>query len=131
MKKISYIISALFTLVCLVLPAATLAVDVLPVCTGPNAIDSSSAVCRDNATNSNKNPIFGPDGIMTTVISLLSLIVGVIAVIVIMIAAIRFMTSQGNPQTVNAARNTIIYAAVAIAVSLVAQGIVVFVLKKL
>jgi hypothetical protein len=59
------------------------------------------------------------------------LVVGIVSIVIIVIAGIRFMTSQGNPQTINSARNQIIYATVGIVVAALAQGIVTFVLKKL
>ena len=125
------IISGIFALFLLFLPAMSFAVDVIaPVCDGQNGINES-AVCRDNTATSTKNPLFGPEGVLTKGISIISFIVAVVAVIVIIIAAIRFMASQGNPQTISLARNTIIYAAIGLAVAAIAQGLVAFVLKKL
>jgi hypothetical protein len=56
---------------------------------------------------------------------------GAIALIIIIIAGIKFMTSQGNPDNLTKARNTIIYAAVGLAVSLGALTIVTFVVGRL
>ena len=56
---------------------------------------------------------------------------GAIATIIIIIAGIKFMTSQGNPDNLTKARNTIIYAAVGLAVSLGALTIVTFVVGRL
>ncbi len=56
---------------------------------------------------------------------------GAIAVIIIIIAGIKFMTSQGNPDSLTKAKNTIIYAAVGLAVSLGAFTIVTFVVGRL
>ncbi len=56
---------------------------------------------------------------------------GAIAIIIIIIAGIKFMTSQGNPDSLTKAKNTIIYAAVGLAVSLGALTIVTFVVGRL
>lgn len=58
-------------------------------------------------------------------------IVGGIAVIIIVIAGIKFITSQGDPQATAKARNTIIYAAVGLAVSVSAIAIINFVVTRL
>jgi hypothetical protein len=56
---------------------------------------------------------------------------GAIALIIIILAGIRFITSQGNPDNLAKARNTIIFAAVGLAVSLGALTIVTFVVGRL
>ena len=56
---------------------------------------------------------------------------GAIALIIIILAGIKFITSQGNPEGLTKARNTIIYAAVGLAVSIGALAIVTFVVGRL
>jgi hypothetical protein len=58
-------------------------------------------------------------------------VLGAIALIIIIIAGIKFMTSQGNPDALTKARNTIIYAAVGLAVAVGAFSIVTFVVGRL
>lgn len=110
------------------------AVDVIrPVCNSPNAVETPE-VCDDDASNSNnttQNPIYGPDGILTRVINILSFIVGVAAVIAIMVAGFRYVTSNGDSSTTAIAQKTIIYGVVGLVVVAVAQTIVIFVLSKL
>lgn len=65
------------------------------------------------------------------VYSLVFAIAGGIAVIIIIVAGIKFITSQGDPQATAKARNTIIYAAIGLAVSVAAFSIVTFVVGKL
>jgi hypothetical protein len=70
----------------------------------------------------------------TKVNSIYSLIFGIaggIAVIIIVLGGIKFITSQGDPQGVAKARNTIIYAAIGLAVSIAAFTIVTFVIGRL
>ena len=70
-------------------------------------------------------------GIGETVIDILSLIVGIVAVIVLIISGFRFITSGGDAQQVQGARNGIIYAIVGIVVVIFAQAIVAFVINRL
>jgi len=70
----------------------------------------------------------------TSVESVLKIVfgtLGAIALIIIIIAGIKFMTSQGNPEGLTKARNTIIYAAIGLAVSVGAFSIVSFVVGRL
>ncbi len=53
-----------------------------------------------------------------------------VAVLVIAIAAFRIVISRGNPQDVSKSRDTIIYAAVGLAISLMAFTIVTFVVER-
>lgn len=115
----------------LLLPVAqTFAADVIdPICQNADP-NNRPAICKENDA-AQGNPLFGPDGILTKAVQIISLVVGIAAVIVIIIAGIRFMTSSGDPQKVSSARNAIIYAAVGVAVASAAQFIVAFVLSKL
>ena len=54
---------------------------------------------------------------------------GAIAVLVIVIAGLRLILSNGDPQTVARSRNTIIYAAVGLAIAVSAEVIVTYVLN--
>lgn len=63
-------------------------------------------------------------------IDLLSMIVGIIAVFMIIIAGIRFITANGDSNSIAQARTIIIYAAVGLVVVAIAQTIVRFVLTE-
>lgn len=89
------------------------------------------AVCNDNSKNSTDNPLFGPNGVLTTVINILSLIAGVISVFVILIGGIKMITSSGDPNSVASARQTVLYAVIALAIVGAAQAGVYFLLSKL
>lgn len=58
-------------------------------------------------------------------------IAGGIALIIIIIGGIKFITSQGDPQATAKARNTIIYAALGLVISISAFAIVTFVVGRL
>ncbi len=83
--------------------------------------DSSNInIPRANATNT-----------FSGVYDLVFAVVGGISLIILIIAGIRFITSQGDPNATAKARNTIIYAAIGLAVSISAFTIVKFVIDKL
>jgi hypothetical protein len=127
------IIGALLLLgsLCAISVPSVYAVDVITqVCDGQNGIEQSQ-VCTDNLTNSDSNPLFGESGILTKAINIISIIVAIVAVIIIIIAGLKFITSQGNAQSINTARNQIIYAIIGIIVAALAQGLVALVLRRI
>lgn len=89
---------------------------------------ANSSVCKDSTSGA--NPIYGPGGIISTVVTILSIVVGVAAVIVIVIAGIQYMVSTGDPTKVNNAKNAILYAIVGLIVAVLSQVIVQFVISK-
>jgi hypothetical protein len=116
-------------------PATVLAVDVTsPVCENPNAVERPQ-FCDDTGNGESdaaeNNPIFGPNGILTRVIQILSFIAGFAAVIMIIIGGFRYVTSGGDSSTTAAAQKTIIYGVVGLVVVALAQVIVIFVLGRL
>lgn len=123
-------------------PAAVSAVDVFErgVCDQPAADDA--AVCKDKelcSTADNpaeckktgegaQNPLFGQGGVLTKIVSLLSVVVAIVSIIVIILAGLKFVTSGSNPQDVTNARERIIYALLALVVAALAQVLVRFVI---
>ena len=111
-------------------PKVVFAVDVLaPACRGSNA---DASACRDNTNQSTSgNAIYGPDGVLTKVASLIAVIVGIASVFMIIVGGFKYITSSGDPGNAKSAKDTILYAVVGILVALAAQSIVVFVLSRL
>lgn len=64
-----------------------------------------------------------------TVINILLFLVGSFAVIMIVIAGFRFVTANGDANTVSQAKNTIIYSVIGIVVAVMAYAIVNFILE--
>jgi hypothetical protein len=64
------------------------------------------------------------------VVNGLIFIVGAIAVLMLIIGAIRFAISGGDPEAAKGARNTILYAVIAIVVAIMAFAIVNFVIGQ-
>lgn len=90
-------------------------------CDGVKSI-SGEANCTDGGTKI--------EGVLKTVLNLLSAIVGIVAVIMIIIGGFKYITSSGDPSNIQSAKNTIMYAIVGIVIAALAQVIVRFVLKK-
>jgi hypothetical protein len=98
-----------------------------------NTCNSSTAqsteVCKsvNSETSSKQNPFLK---IMKIVINLMSYAIGIAAIIILIVAGLQMMIGGDDPQAVTNSRNMIIYALVGIVVAVLAQVIVVFVLKK-
>ncbi len=100
------------------------------ICKGYSANNPNApAACKEKDLDG-KNPLFGPDSILTAVINILSIVVGIVAVIGIMAAGMKFIISGDNPQEVSSARDRVIYAVIALILAASAQLIVRFILNK-
>lgn len=88
----------------------------------------NSSVCED--VKPKGNPIFGPQGIITSIANILTILVGVAAIIGIIVAAVKMITNSNNPQEVSQARDLIIYAIVGLVLAALAQALVRLVLNK-
>lgn len=75
------------------------------------------------------DPISPDQTSVQDILSYVFALMGAIAVIVIIVAGIQFVLSQGNPEKASKARNTIIYAAVGLALAAGSFGIVRIVLE--
>lgn len=72
----------------------------------------------------------GVDDAVTRVINTLLFITGAAAVIVMVVGGLRYVLSGGDPKNTAAAKDTIMYAAIGLVVSLLAYAIVSFVLGQ-
>ncbi|HSX36628.1 MAG TPA: hypothetical protein VLG13_00700 [Patescibacteria group bacterium] len=105
-----------------------LAVDIFPGCNKQTGNAAGTDVCNDVNNSSGKtNPIIGT---LKVVINLVSLAVGVASVIIIIISGLRMVLDGGDPKAAAQARTGIIYALAGIAVTVMAQAIVLFILDK-
>jgi len=97
------------------------------------ASNPEATLCKENSTQQTPtdNSIYGPNGIITKVVKLLSIALGVVAIIMIIIAGLKYILSSGDPTSVNSAKNTIIYAVIGLVVAIMAQALIIFVLNKL
>ena len=69
--------------------------------------------------------------IITTAMAVLVFLTGIASVIMIMLAGFTYITGSGDPNTLSAAKKTILYACIGLVVTIFAQGIVSLVINKL
>ncbi len=65
------------------------------------------------------------------VLSVVFALVGIIAVIMVVIGGVNYMTSQGDPEKIKKAKNTIMFGIIGLVIALLAFAIVSFVLNGL
>ena len=70
------------------------------------------------------------DALIKNILSLVFVITGAIAVMMVVIGGLKYSSSQGDPQAVSKAKNTIIYAIVGLVVSIFSLTIVSFTIGK-
>jgi hypothetical protein len=70
-------------------------------------------------------------GTLTTILNIVFGVVGGLSLLFVVIGGFRYIISSGDPQNTVRARNTIIYAVVGLVVTLIAAGIVNFVVGRL
>lgn len=90
---------------------------------------SDSAVCKDK--NNNTNPFYGPGSLVSKATEVVAILAGSAAFIMIIVSGIRFAISGGDSNAVTSARNTMFYALIGLAVAVMAQAMVIFVINKL
>ena len=96
------------------------------LCGGSNGLfegQTDQTGCGDTATNR-------VDSLVSTVINIISVVVGIIAVIMIIIGGFRYVASGGKQESVQGAKNTILYAIIGLVIVALAQIVVHFVINK-
>ncbi len=91
------------------------------VCKG---VELTGGTCDAAAANSSVG------NLIKQVINTLSVVIGVVSVIMIMIGGFKYITSNGDSNSIQSAKNTILYAIIGLVIVAVAQLIVVFVLGR-
>lgn len=133
-------IKELFTILFLTIllaPSLAYAADPPPVDTFSDICKKApdSTVCKEknsvNPNSSTKNPLFGPNGIFTKVVNIISILTAIAAIIGIMIGGFKFITSGSNSQEVTNAREIVLYAIIGLILAALAQAMVRFVLTKI
>jgi hypothetical protein len=88
----------------------------------PNA---EAAVCNTDK----EDPISGTDGLLANIANIVAYVAGAASIILIIVAAIRFITSGGDPGNVKKARDSVIYALIGIVIVLLARTLIYFVVS--
>ncbi len=110
----------------------TSAIDLLgPSCRNADRNNLPPACQDSQQLPSNANPLYGPHGVLTTVVNILSIITAVIAIIVLMAAGVKMIVSSGDSNTIASARRTIIYAVISLFIVATAQLAVRFLLSRI
>ena len=136
MKKV---VLALAATIIAPLAAQAAAVSAAPVDVFPNRIcnkaeeasGSQAAACKDSKAGKTGSPLYGPNGVITILINILSILVGIAAVIGIILGGMKLITSGSNPQEVTKGREYILYALIGLIVAAIAQVLVRFFLSKI
>lgn len=131
LKKYAIVFASCAVLLGVVFPAAVGAqANVLDeACrTNPNA-----ELCVDNRKQESfgNNSFFGPNGLLTRITRLISIVSGIAGVILIVLGAFRYTMAGDDLGKVNQARDTILYALVGMIIAAISQGIVIFVLNEI
>lgn len=92
-----------------------------------NAPESEVCVGRQNPAN----PVAGEEGVLVTVLNVLSFVVGVASVLMVILGGFKYITSGGDSTAINNAKNTVLYAIIGLVVFLFSQVIIRFVISKL
>ena len=119
----------------LIMSSLTLAIGSFSVAIAPPVLADTVSDIQGGVDGSggggDKNKADRVPTIIRTVVNVLLFIIGVFAVIMIVIAGLRFVTSNGDANTLSSAKNTIIYALVGLAVAVIDYAIVNFVVGQL
>lgn len=105
-------------------PVIALAANKDAVCEGAGLVGGSSGCAPEAGSLSVADVVKGG-------LNLFSVVIGIVAVVMMMIGGIKYITSQGDATQTNNAKNTILYAAIGLAVAALSQIIVQFVLSRL
>lgn len=119
---------AIFSAPVLTFSGTASAAEVFQPCNGSAA---NTDVCQDaNAqagNNGSNNPIVD---IISAAIKVISFLIGAAAIIGIVVSGIRMTTAGGDSQAVASARSALIYSLIGVAVAVLAQVLVAYVLDK-
>ncbi len=124
-KRLAVALLSLTVLLTVAVPSPILAIDdpLNQVCSGAGA---------DSATCGGRSPVNNPvNVVLVNAIQLILMAVGVAAVFVIIIAGFRYITSSGDSNSINGAKNAILFAVIGLVVALTGQLIISVVISRL
>jgi uncharacterized membrane protein len=84
-------------------------------------ISQPPVTAPSNITNINQ--VTGAAGIICTIINWIFWLLIILTIIFVLVAAFRYLTAAGDPEKVKAAGATLLYAAIAIVIALIAKGL--------
>lgn len=89
---------------------------------------TDSSVC--NGKDNDKNPLTGTNGYLIRAVRFITFLTGIASIVIMIYAGLKYITSNGDSSTVSAAKSTILYALIGVVVSLMSQGIILFVINN-
>lgn len=98
------------------------------LCSASGRNADKSAVCEDKTKN---DPLTGSDGLLIKIANIIAYVAGAAAVIMIIVAGIRFITANGDANTISSARGTIISALIGLVIIALAGTIINYVVSRL
>lgn len=90
-----------------------------------------SEFCGNVEDQKTKDRVLGSDGIITKATQFIIYLAGALSVIMVVFGGLKYILSNGDANGTKQAKDTIMYALIGLAVAILAQAIVVFVLSKL
>lgn len=125
MNRIMIVLISIFALLLpAALPHSVSALDIFGGACDEATADSE--VCTANTTN----PVSGTEGVILGVVNILSFVIGVAAVIMVILGGLKYITSNGDANSISAAKNTVLYALIGLVVAASAQVIVRFIVSN-
>lgn len=92
-------------------------------------VANNSTIC--NAVKGGTGGLFGPNSVWNRILNTITFVIGAVAVLMVIVGAVRYALSAGDQGAVTGAKNTIIYALVALIIAVMANAIVNFVLTSI
>lgn len=94
---------------------------------------STAVLCQENKENqtTSDNSLYGPSGIITRAVNIISILAGIASVIMVIIGGILYALSSGDSARINTAKNTILFAIIGVVIATLAQAIIRFVLVRI
>lgn len=89
-----------------------------------------SPICM-NPPSTVPNPIGGPTGIIAKILKIVVFAAGTATVVMVVVGGLEYVMSTGDSNKVNTAKNTILYALVGLVITIFAEAILKFVVRRL
>lgn len=78
-----------------------------------------------------EDPLTGSTGLFIKAARLIAIITGAASIIIVILGGLRYVTANGDPQAITAARNQILYAVIGVIVSILAQALIIFIINRI
>lgn len=108
-------------------PVAASVIDPFDTCNQNAGQTTDSSICKAQQGGG----LFGPNSIWNNILNTFTFVIGALAVLMIVIGAMRYALSAGDQAQVTSAKNTIMYAVIALIIAVMANAIVNFVLTNI